>query len=261
MKIVGRVVMADAESDTAARDIAKTMWGHVLQLFSSSASLKRAVVSTDQKNLYLSLSHLPEFSAFKDDHLFLYLTRKAPKSKKNKWAGVFGVRPGTNDVVIKLAALPARKNLTGMEWEDIQELLKPAASTFLHEFIHFLDSKRWKKGGPIGMLKSVPVTTKNAKGVNDSNRSAYYNNPVEYNAHAQQALDEIEDILDKYAHDTKLAHVIDGGQGLKRAWFDGMVKQHRLTEVWEPKWIKKFFKRFYLMVDAKMDKWKKEFNL
>jgi hypothetical protein len=66
--------------------------------------------------------------------------------------------------------------------------LQKSKSTIIHEFIHYLDSMRYK-----GDYEKA--TTSMAKG--PPNSKDYYNNPQEYNAYYQQAVSEFADAVDR----------------------------------------------------------------
>ena len=78
-----------------------------------------------------------------------------------------------SDIPKTLALFKRRKNLE---------------TTFIHEFVHYLDRKRYKDQES---YKNIRVSYNTAT----SNYEEYFNGPLEFNAYSQQFMKEIEDML------------------------------------------------------------------
>lgn len=72
--------------------------------------------------------------------------------------------------------------------------LRKVRSTFVHEFIHFLDDMRYSKATPGNISRGITVSSDTT----DTEKKAYYTSDAEWNAYFQSAAESIEDALSSY---------------------------------------------------------------
>jgi hypothetical protein len=78
--------------------------------------------------------------------------------------------------------------------KSFERELRAVRSTFVHEFIHFLDDMRYSKPTPGNISKGITVSSDTT----DTEKKAYYTSDAEWNAYYQAAAEQIEDALSSY---------------------------------------------------------------
>jgi len=252
-------LVEDAQSDKVARDIALKVFDRLNGLFNSKKSLLEVstLVKSDGKAVGIAIPFnnvKRGLAMFKDDNIAVTL-QKVVSNENITIKGL--IEPLKNGRVIRLYCLPENYVVSIENMKEMKKLFEKNKETFLHEFIHFLDSKRWKedffKSGTLELAKSGDITD-------------YISSDKEYNAYAQQIIFKIDNILNKLKPEAKLAFIMKAGKDwLGKAdenktynFFTIFVKESPIFRSWNGDVQKKFLKRFYGYIQLKVEEFKKE---
>lgn len=167
------------------------------------------------------------------DALVLVFTAREETEPKQKFelAGGYNPRKGEVPAWMEISSYfprhPGEAEVTPQEWQyhvafNGYSMLKKAHSTLFHELIHHADALRWKD--PEGMHPTY--TTGQGRSSDDAEAQAYFRDPAEMNAYAQESLSAVEKTL-RNAKSREEAILKMGGSA---AELYKKVYQHKLAQ-------------------------------